>query len=63
MSVWKCLGGVRMAELMTTAQTAKYLQLSERTIRQWIKDKKLPASKPGKAWRIKKSDIDKLVKG
>jgi len=51
-----------VAELLTTAQAAEYLQLSERTIRQWIKDKKLPASKPGKAWRIKKSDIEKLVK-
>ena len=51
-----------MGELLTTAQTSEYLQLSERTIRQYIKDKKLPASKLGKAWRIKKSDLDKLIK-
>ena len=51
-----------MGELLTTAQTAEYLQLSERTIRQWIKDKKIPASKLGKGWRIKKSDVDKLIK-
>jgi excisionase family DNA binding protein len=51
-----------VSELLTTAQAAEYLQLSERTIRQWIKDKKLPASKYGKAWRIKKADIDKLGK-
>lgn len=51
-----------MAELLTTAQTAEYLQLSERTVRQYIKDKKLNASKLGKSWRIKKSDIDKFIK-
>ena len=51
-----------MADLMTTAQTAEYLQLSERTVRQYIKDKKLNAYKLGKSWRIKKGDIDKLIK-
>jgi len=51
-----------VGELLTTAQTAEYLQLTERTIRQYIKDKKLPASKLGKAWRIKKRDVDKLIK-
>jgi DNA binding domain, excisionase family len=49
-----------MSELLTTAQTAEYLQLSERTIRQYIKDKKLSASKLGKVWRIRKSDVDML---
>ena len=43
-----------MVDLMTTAQAAEYLQLSERTIRQYIKDRKLNASKIGKSWRIKK---------
>ena len=51
-----------MADLMTTAQTAEYLQLSERTIRQYIKDRKLNAFKIGKSWRVKKSDVDKFLK-
>ena len=51
------------SDLLTVSQTAKYLQLSEKTIRRLIHDNRLPASKIGnRIWRIKVSDIDEYIK-
>jgi len=45
-------------ELLTVAQAAEYLKLSEKTIRRLIKSRSLKASKVGdRSWRIKASDI------
>ena len=45
-------------ELLTIAQTADYLQLSDKTIRRLIKDDKLAAYKVGeRVWRVSESDI------
>ena len=50
------------SELLTVAQTARYLQFSEKTIRRLIKDGRLPASKIGnRTWRIRTSDIDEYI--
>ena len=45
-------------EILTIPQTAEYLQVCDKTIRRLISNKQLSASKIGKSWRIKKSDID-----
>lgn len=46
-------------ELLTVAQTAKYLQVSEKTVRRMIGDGSLQASKLGnRTWRIRACDID-----
>lgn len=46
-------------ELLTVAQTAKYLQLSEKTVRRLIRDGSLQASKVGnRTWRIRACAID-----
>lgn len=57
-------------ELFTVGQAAEYLQVCEKTVRRLINSKTLTASKVGKGWRIKKTDIDtylsknsNLVKG
>ncbi len=45
--------------VLTVAQTAEYLQLSEKTVRRMIGDGSLPASKVGnRTWRIRACDID-----
>ena len=45
--------------LLTVAQTAEYLQLSEKTVRRLISEEKIVAYKVGdRSWRIKMSDID-----
>ena len=51
------------SNLLTASQTAKYLQLSGKTIRCLISDNRLPASKiSNRTWRIKTSDIDEYIK-
>lgn len=49
-------------DILTVSQTARYLQVCDKTVRRMISDNKLPAYKLGKSWRIKKIDIDQLFK-
>jgi excisionase family DNA binding protein len=55
--------GVFMStELLTVSQIAKYLQLSEKTIRRLISEKRLPASKvANRTWRMRASDVDGYI--
>ncbi|MBQ4150699.1 MAG: DNA (cytosine-5-)-methyltransferase [Clostridia bacterium] len=49
-------------ELLTVSQTAKYLQLSEKTVRRLISKGSLQASKiSNRSWRIRACDIDEYV--
>lgn len=48
-------------EIMTIQQTAEYLRVCDKTVRRLISKKELSASKIGKSWRIKKSDIEKYL--
>ena len=44
--------------IFTIAQTAEYLKVCDKTVRRLISKKELSASKVGKSWRIRRSDID-----
>ena len=46
-------------DILTVPQVAKYLQISDKTVRRLIKDKQLTASKVGGSWRIKENDVEK----
>ena len=49
-------------EIFTIAQTAEYLQISEKTVRRLIKYGEIIASKVGERnWRIKKQDIEEYL--
>ena len=49
--------------LLTISQTADYLQLSDKTVRRLINDRKLAAYKVGeRVWRVKESDIVEYLK-
>lgn len=51
-----------MDELLTIAQTARYLQVCEKTVRRLINNQKLTASKVGsRTWRIRKNAIDEYL--
>ena len=50
-----------MEKIYTTDQVAKILQVSVITIRRYIKAKKLKATKIGKDYRIKESNIKELL--
>lgn len=45
-------------EILTVAQAATYLQVSEKTVLKWIKNDKLIASQVGRIYRIRLSDIN-----
>ena len=48
-------------EIMTAVQAADYLQIKEKTIRNWTSQGRIPSASIGGAVRYKKSDIDKLL--
>lgn len=48
-------------ELMTVEQVAEYLDVSERTIRTYITNKELKATKIGRYWKISKKDIQTFL--
>jgi excisionase family DNA binding protein len=47
---------------LTVADVAKQLQISEDTVRRWIKTGKLPALKIGKEWRVAPDDLEAFLK-
>jgi putative molybdopterin biosynthesis protein len=49
------------SEWLTTKEVARFLQLNPRTIQKMVKQKQLPASRIGRALRIRKSDIDAFM--
>ena len=46
-----------LAELLTAAEAADYLRISEWTLRHWVSDKKIRFIKIGRAVRFKKTPI------
>ena len=48
-------------DILTILQTAKYLQVCDKTVRRLIAKKELQASKIGRSWRIKKKDIEEYL--
>ena len=45
-------------EILTTAETCRYLKVAPRTLYRYIQDKRVPAFKLGKDWRFVKSELD-----
>lgn len=50
-------------ELLTRAEVARYLRVSDRTVSRLIRAGKLPASRIGRAVRIRKSDLLNMLNG
>lgn len=48
-------------ELLTTYQTAKMLNVSEQTIRTFVKDGRLGAYKVGRAYRFSEEQIKRFL--
>src|SRR2546426_12673405 len=50
-------------EVLTTAETCRYLKVAPRTLYRYIQEKRVPAFKLGKDWRFVKSEMDMWVRG
>ncbi|MBW8064529.1 MAG: helix-turn-helix domain-containing protein [Nitrospira sp.] len=44
-------------ELLTVAETCRYLKIAPRTLYRYIQNQRLPAFKLGKEWRFVRSDL------
>ncbi|NNJ09777.1 helix-turn-helix domain-containing protein [Chloroflexales bacterium ZM16-3] len=49
--------------ILTVAEVAQYLRVSETTIWRWCSSGKLPAFRIGRSWRVRQSDLEVLIKG
>jgi excisionase family DNA binding protein len=48
-------------EIMTIAQVAKYLQISEVTTYRLVQEGKIQAFKVGRGWRVKREDLKGFI--
>jgi excisionase family DNA binding protein len=46
---------------LSLSETARLINVSERTIHRWIQDGRLPFYKPGRAYRFRMSDIEAFL--
>ena len=51
-----------LGKILTVPQAAARLQVSERTIYEWLRDGKLPGRKIGKVWRMSADAIDDFLR-
>ncbi|MBM7573591.1 helix-turn-helix domain-containing protein [Aquibacillus albus] len=49
------------ADVLTIAQVANYLQISEVTTYKLVKEGKIPAFKVARQWRVKKEDLSQFI--
>ena len=50
-----------LAKLLTAAEAADYLRISEWTLRHWVSEKKVRFIKIGRAVRFKKTHLDRFL--
>ncbi|MBN2280314.1 MAG: PTS sugar transporter subunit IIA [Candidatus Marinimicrobia bacterium] len=48
-------------DIMTLEEVAEYLRISERTVKEWVTQGKLPGGKLGTSWRFQRNEIENWV--
>ena len=48
-------------DIMTLEEVAAYLKLKPQTIYTWAQEKKIPAAKLGKEWRVSREDLSSFI--
>ncbi|MEW6245156.1 MAG: helix-turn-helix domain-containing protein [Nitrospirota bacterium] len=49
-------------ELLTVAETCRYLKVTPRTLYRYIRNRRLPGFKLGKEWRFVRSDLEQWIR-
>lgn len=52
-----------VAELLSTGEAAQYAKVTPRSIRRWLDQGKLRALHAGRELRIRRADLDQLMRG
>lgn len=52
---------VAISQLLTAAEAAEYLRISEWTLRHWVSEKKIQFIKIGRAVRFKKTHLERFL--
>lgn len=47
--------------MMTTEQVAEFFQVSEYTVREWLKNKSMSGIKLGRQWRVPRSEVSRFA--
>lgn len=50
-------------ELLTAAETCRYLKITPRTLYRYIHARRIPAFKLGKEWRFVRSELEQWIRG
>ncbi|OGE76799.1 MAG: hypothetical protein A3C85_03330 [Candidatus Doudnabacteria bacterium RIFCSPHIGHO2_02_FULL_48_21] len=50
-------------KIYSTRELAKFFAVSEKTIWEWCKKGRLPGFKIGKEWKVRVSDLNRLITG
>jgi excisionase family DNA binding protein len=50
-------------KILTVAQTAKRLQVTEKTLCDWLRAGKVPGRKIGRVWRISEDALEDFLRG
>ena len=53
--------GAAQDKILRVDQLSKFFGVSKKTVWEWCKQGKLPAFKIGKEWKIRQSDLQKLI--
>jgi excisionase family DNA binding protein len=48
-------------QLLTPAQVGERLQVTERTVYQWLRDRRLVGLKLGRLWRVRSEDLEAFL--
>lgn len=53
---------VPKTDLMTAAETCRYLKITQRTLYRYLRSRQIPAFKLGKEWRFVRSDLEQWIR-
>ena len=50
-------------KLLNTAQLGQFLSVSQETVARWCQQGRLPGFKIGGEWRVRQSDLNRIIQG
>ena len=56
------MGEISDKELLTVADVAGYMGVGQVTVHRWCREGRLPCSKVGKSWRIRRETLEDFVR-